>query len=98
MHDILREIDTEKFVEVCRRNEVQSIGIFGSFARGEANENSDIDLLVKFKNRKSLLALVKLERELSESLERDVDLLTEASISPHLLDSILKDLRTIYEA
>jgi len=74
------------------------IGIFGSMARGEATDKSDIDLLVKFSKRKSLLALVKLERELSTILGRKVDLLTEAAISPYLRERIMHDLQVIYEA
>ena len=74
------------------------IGIFGSMARGEATDKSDIDLLVKFSKRKSLLALVKLERELSTILGRKVDLLTEAAISPYLREQIMHDLQVIYEA
>jgi len=57
-----------------------------------------IDLLLKFSKRKSLLSLVKLERELSASIGRKIDLLTEASISPYLRDRIKKELRILYEA
>lgn len=74
------------------------IGIFGSMARGESTEQSDIDLLVKFAKRKSLLALVRLERELSVALGRKVELLTEAAISPYLRERVLCELQVIYEA
>ena len=90
--------DTDKLVEICRQNDVAMVGLFGSTARGEDTENSDIDLVVAFRKRKSLLALVALERKLSSALGRDVDLLTEASISPYLRDRIMGDLRIIYEA
>ena len=90
--------DTTKVVEICCKNDASIIGVFGSMAKGEATEQSDIDLLLKFSKRKSLLSLVKLERELSASIGRKVDLLTEASISPYLRDRIKKELRIIYEA
>ncbi len=90
--------DTNKLVEICRQNDVSRIGVFGSVARGEANEQSDIDLLVEFSKRKSLLSLVALERKMSETLGRRVDLLTEAAISPYLRASIMSDLQVIYEA
>jgi len=90
--------DTTKVVEICRKNDASMIGVFGSMAKGEATEQSDIDLLLKFSKRKSLLSLVKLERELSASIGRKVDLLTEASISPYLRDRIKKELRIIYVA
>ncbi len=85
-----------QLIDVCRQNDVSMVGIFGSMARGEAKKKSDIDLIVRFSKRKSLLALVRLERELTEALGRKVDLLTEASISPYLRDRILKEIRVVY--
>lgn len=90
--------DTRKLIEICRDNDAVMIGIFGSMARGEGASDSDIDLLVRFAKRKSLLTLVRLERELSSALGRKVDLLTEAAISPYLRDKIKRELRVIYEA
>lgn len=90
--------DKNKLIEVCRKNDVAKIGVFGSMARGEDSKQSDIDLLVDFSKRKSLLALVRLERELSEELRRKVQLLTEAAISPYLRDRIMRELKVIYEA
>jgi predicted nucleotidyltransferase len=72
------------------------IGVFGSMARGEARQKSDVDLIVRFSKRKSLLALVRLERELSEALGRKVDLLTEGALSPYLRERILKEMRVAY--
>jgi predicted nucleotidyltransferase len=72
--------------------------VFGSIARGEASGDSDVDLLVEFSKRKSLLALVSLERKMSAALGRKVDLLTEAAISPYLREEINRDRRVIYEA
>ena len=90
--------DKARLVAICRQNDVAMVGIFGSMARGEATAQSDIDLLIKFAKRKSLLALVRLERELSSALGRKVDLLTEAAISPYLRERVLGDLQVIYEA
>ena len=88
--------DTEKLIEICHQNDVAMLGIFGSMARGEATEDSDVDLLVKFSKRKSLLSLVRLEREMSMALDRKVDLLTEDAISPYLRDRIKRELKVIY--
>jgi predicted nucleotidyltransferase len=90
--------DTAKLIDICRRNDVAKIGVFGSSARGDTTTDSDIDLLVEFSKRKSLLSLVALERQISAALGKKVDLLTEAAISPYLRDRILRDLRIIYEA
>ena len=90
--------DTIKLIEICHQNDVAMIGVFGSMARGEATEDSDIDLLVRFSKGKSLLALLRLEREISTALGREVELLTEAAISPYLRDGIKRELKVIYES
>ena len=73
-----------------------SVGIFGSFARGDNTENSDIDILVKFKVAPSLLTLIKLENELSELLGIKVDLITTGAIkNKRVKKSIKKDLISI---
>lgn len=66
-------------------------------ARGESKKKSDINLIVRFSKRKSLLAVVRLERELSEALGRKVDLLTEGALSPCVRERILKEMRVVYE-
>ena len=83
---------------LCRTNDAVMVAIFGSLARGKAGPQSDIDLLLRFSKRKSLLTLVRLERELSAELDRKVDLLTEAAISPYLRERIMQELRVLYEA
>ena len=73
-----------------------SVGIFGSFARGESTKKSDIDILVKFKVAPSLLTLIKLENELSDLLGIKVDLITTGAIkNKRVQKSIKKDLISI---
>jgi predicted nucleotidyltransferase len=88
--------DVSRMIDICRQHDVSMVGIFGSTAREESKENSDIDLIVRFSKRKSLLALVRLERILTEALGRKVDLLTEAAISPYLRERILKEMQVVY--
>jgi hypothetical protein len=72
------------------------LGIFGSYARGESTEKSDIDILVKFKVAPSLLTLIKLENELSDLLGIKVDLITTGAIkNKRVQKSIRKDLINI---
>lgn len=92
------EIDMARLVEVCRANDASMVGLFGSFARGEATAESDVDVLIRFRRPKSLIAIVRLERELTAILGRKVDLLTEAALSPYLRPAITRDLHVIYEA
>ena len=74
------------------RNLVKSIVLFGSTAKHETTKKSDIDLLVDFNKSKSLLELVRIERELFEKTGRKVDLLSHNSISPYIYEKIQKDL------
>ena len=73
------------------------IGIFGSYARGENKKESDLDVLIQFKNRISLLRLVQIQQELSDQLGIEVDLVTENSLqNPRLKKFIYQDLITIF--
>jgi uncharacterized protein len=85
-------------ISICRENDINYIGLFGSMARGDANAQSDIDLLIRFDRQKSLLSVVRLERELSDAMGRKVDLITESSLNPHLREDIFQDLQVLYEA
>ena len=89
--------NVSRLIDICRQNDVSMVGVFGSMVRGEAKKKSDIDLIIRFSKRKSLLAVVRLERELSEALGRKVDLLTEGAISPYLREQILKEMQVVYE-
>ena len=74
------------------------IGVFGSYARGENNENSDLDILISFKRKISLLKLVQIQQELSDKLGIKVDLVTENGLkNPRLKNYIKKDLISIYQ-
>ena len=96
LEEVLKKIERNK--EAIKAFGVKKLGVFGSVVRGEATEESDIDLVVEFSKRKSLLTVVALERQLSSALGRKVDVLTQAAISPYLRDRIMSDLRVIYEA
>lgn len=91
------KIDQEKLAAICQRNDIRFLGLFGSLLHGDATPESDIDLLARFSQQKSLVDLVRIEREIAEALGRDVDLVTEASLSPHLRDRILDDAQAVYD-
>jgi predicted nucleotidyltransferase len=87
----------KKIVTALKRYGAKKIAIFGSYARDEAKTESDIDIIVEFSERKSLLDLVGIEQELSDALGVKADLLTEKSISPYLIDRIKSEMEVIYE-
>jgi len=84
-----------KIMPVLKKYDVKKASFFGSFARGEATVKSDIDLLVEFRGKKSLLDLSGLKIELEELLKRKVDVLTYKSIYPLLKERILREQETI---
>ncbi|MBD1401278.1 nucleotidyltransferase family protein [Pelovirga terrestris] len=87
----------QQLISILRQYGATQVGIFGSYARNEATPASDLDLLVNFSERKSLMTLARIRRELTEALGLEVDLLTEAAISPYLIDSIKSQQRIIYQ-
>ena len=70
---------------------VKSIGVFGSFARNEANENSDIDILVEFYEDIGW-EFIDLKQFLEKKLDREVDLVTKEALKPELKEDILRDV------
>jgi len=72
------------------------IAVFGSYARNENNPDSDIDILVSFSKRVSLFDLGGMKYDLSELLNRPVDLVTDNGLNEKLRPYISKDLRIIY--
>ncbi len=90
-------IDKARLAELCEQHGVAVLKIFGSAARGDDSGDSDVDLLIEFRDRKGLLDLVGLELELAEVFGRKVDLVTEASLSPYIRDRILSSASVIYE-
>jgi uncharacterized protein len=91
------KIIIQKIVPTLKKEGVLKAALFGSYARGEAVKNSDIDVLVKLKKNKSLLDLADLKIKLEKKLNKQVDVITYNSIHPLLKKTILKDERIIYE-
>ena len=81
----------ERILPILQRYGVRRAGVFGSYARAEAASGSDLDLLVELPAGSSLLDLVGLQLELSETLGIAVDANTYRAIHPLLRDGILED-------
>lgn len=86
-----------KIIDTLKPIGVNRVGIFGSFARKEMKQDSDIDILVEFKDTFGLLKLIQIENALSKLLNRKVDLITTRSLDPKIKPFIEKDLQVIYE-
>jgi len=87
----------KKIVPILKKHDVIQAGIFGSYARGEQNKKSDVDLLIKYKPRsnKSLLDLVGLQNILEDKINKKFDIITYDSIYFRLKDHILNDEQRI---
>ena len=92
----MNEVNIQSIQPILEKNDVEFAGVFGSRARGEETQDSDIDILVRFKNPTSLSKFARLKKNLHEKLQIPVDLVTEQSLSPYLKDRALKDMQTIY--
>ena len=82
----------EKVAALMRRRGVVRAGVFGSVARGESREGSDVDFLVEFEKGRSLADLAGLRLDLCDALQRDVDVATPNSLHPKLRDRILNEV------
>ena len=80
---------------VLGKHDVVRASVFGSFARDESDEKSDVDILVELSGDKSLLDLAGLKIELEGLLGRGVDVLTYESLHPLLKDRILGEQKVI---
>lgn len=92
--DKLEEIK-DIIIKVLKKHNVKRAAIFGSVARGEVTEESDIDIVIEFEGRKSLLDLVDLKLELQELLGKKVDVITYNSINPLLKEQILNEQKIL---
>ena len=93
------QVMTQQIAEYFKTQPVLKAWLFGSFARGEEREDSDVDVLVKFDRSMpiGLFAYVRMHRELEEKLGRKVDLVEEGTLRPAAQQTANRDLKVIYE-
>lgn len=92
--------DTEGIMEKIRedmpymreRYEVKSVGVFGSYVRGDNNKESDVDILVEFHEPPTLLEFVALERHIGELTGMKVDLVMKTALKPGIRERILQEV------
>ncbi|MCH7731136.1 MAG: nucleotidyltransferase family protein [Candidatus Marinimicrobia bacterium] len=78
--------------EILRKYKAEIKGIFGSYARGEANEDSDLDVLVHFQKNATLLDLAGLGEFLESKLGCKVDVLSQRAMRAETVPFIMEDL------
>lgn len=89
----------ERLAEICQKEDMIFMAIFGSFVTGEQKRKGDVDVAVEFDkdSRKSLLDLVRIESELGKIFRRKVDLGIFSSLNPYIIEDIRKEMQVIYE-
>lgn len=87
----------QEIISYLKSNNAKKIAVFGSYVRDEERSDSDIDIIVEFTDKKTLLDFVGMERELSDNIGIKVDLLTEEGISPLLIDRVREEMKVIYQ-
>lgn len=95
--------DLDSFIAILQRHlpeleeeyKVSSLGVFGSYVRGEQREDSDLDVLVEFYETPGLIKFSELEYHLSDLLGIKVDLVPKDSLRPRIGERILSEAVTL---
>lgn len=85
---ILKEYEPQ----IKEKYPVKSLGLFGSFSRGNYDIDSDVDILVEFKTPVDIFEFIDLKDFLSELLKKEVDLVSVKALKPRLKKQILQEV------
>ena len=89
----------EELAEICKRNNIIFLAVFGSVVRGEQKKTSDVDIAIEFDKRKqkTLFDLIHVENELTGVFKRKVDLGIFSSLSPYVVEDVRKEMHIVYK-
>ncbi len=85
----------QRMPELQQQYHVKSLGLFGSYVRGEADKHSDLDVLVEFEKAPSFFKFIELEEHLSELLNVKVDLVMKSALRPAIGQRILQEVEPV---
>jgi predicted nucleotidyltransferase len=91
VENIKRTLSRHK-TELRKTFKVKTIGVFGSYVRGDQKRQSDVDLLVEFEEPVGLFEFMDLEIYLTDLLGVKVDLVSKKALKPHIGERILKEV------
>lgn len=94
MHPLIENHRAE-ILALAQRRGVRHVRVFGSMARGDADDASDVDLLVSLPPDKTGLALGALLMDVQGLLDRRVEVVTEGGLHPEIRDRVLKEAQTL---
>lgn len=88
----LRQQQLQVIKKILKQHDVKRADLFGSYARGDADRNSDIDILFEFRGQKSLFDHAGLKITLEDRIGKKVDLITYDSVYSRLKPYIMRDI------
>jgi len=90
VEDLLKD-RREEILRIAAKHGARNVRVFGSLARGQADEQSDVDFLVEMEPGRTLLDMGGLLMDLRELLGRDVDVVTERTLKPRVRTRVLRE-------
>lgn len=91
-------LSEEEIKQFCQRHSICKLSLFGSVLRDDFTRESDVDILVEFEPEKTPgLAIITMEDELSNIINRQIDLRTAADLSRYFREQVLAEAMVIYE-
>jgi predicted nucleotidyltransferase len=93
-------LSNEEIQKFCQRHRIRKLSLFGSFLRDDFRPDSDIDILVEFEPEAhvTLFEMGAAQVELSEILNREVDLKTAGFLSPYFQQDVIRQAQIVYES
>ena len=98
MTEVKIKVPRDKITDFCRRHHIRRLSLFGSVLREDFHLDSDVDVLVEFEQEAQVgfIALSRMQRALSELLQRPVDLVPREGLKPKIRETILSSAEVIY--
>ena len=90
--DKVRQVLLEKKSWLCERYQITELGIFGSYARGQQTETSDIDVLIDYEKAPTLFELVNLRDYLQDLTGLNVDVVTKNGLKSRIRERVLSEV------
>ncbi len=89
----------DKIVAFCEKYPIRKLSLFGSILRDDFRPDSDVDVLVEFLAEASVtyFDLAKMQMELSDLIEREIDLLTPGALSQYFQQKVMNTAQVVYE-
>lgn len=93
--DLIITSNRTRILDLARKHGVRNVRVFGSFARGQAGKDSDIDFLVDLDPDRSLMDLGGLLMDLQTLLGRRVDVVTEKALHRYIRDQVIREAKPL---